>query len=613
MKKSYLFLLVIIGVVYLSTMFQLGLWKKALYGGDSNGYYLHVVSFFINDDVGDYDKTIKSLQAVAPNAADPRDDKFGIRLTSKGKYYIKYTLGVPLMETPFFLLGHAYAKNSDQYEANGWTRPYLLAVSLSTIFYVLIAFYLLALVLSNFYEEKIVLLTLITIAFATNLLFQSTYVTMSHGFLFFQHSLLIYFCFRFYKKPKLKWAILIGMAIALISITRVPELISGLVFLLWGVQTWKNLKERFLFFIKNYKYTLGLVAGFFFVFSLQMTYWYEVSGQLIFDPYKGEGFDFLHPNIFKGWFDYANGWLIYTPVMAFSLLGWFVITKYSRALRWPIFTFVFLHIWIHYSWHAWTYYPGFGSRPMVETYALLSFSLAACFSFLMEKKWWKWIPFTAFVFFTGLNFFQTWQMRKGLIWTERGNAAFYWETFGKTSLTRNALIAFESREAQPDTSRLQFIENLSLETFEDTTDLRVTNKNVFAGNYAMTTTEEFIYSKEDFDLSQVKAGDYIRVGVYVYMQFEERNKNKDDCDVITIQFLNEKNKAKKTRGIHMAPFIGNKTNSIWSAGESGIWEEAYFYCKVPYWFDKGWHIKVAIWNPHKVKLYYDNLSVNLYR
>jgi hypothetical protein len=35
---------------------------STLYYGDPNGYYLHVVSFFVNQDVGDYDQTITSLQ-----------------------------------------------------------------------------------------------------------------------------------------------------------------------------------------------------------------------------------------------------------------------------------------------------------------------------------------------------------------------------------------------------------------------------------------------------------------------------------------------------------------------------------------------------------------------
>ena len=595
-------------------MFKLEQWEKALYGGDSNGYYLHVVSFFVNQDIGDYDKTITSLKKVNPTSADPREDKFGVRLTDKGRRYIKYTLGVAVMETPFFLVAHAFAKWSGRYDPNGWTKPYLLAISLSTIFYVLFGMYLLIRVLINFFPTPIILLTIATVGLATNLFFHATYMTMAHGFLFFQHSLLIFLVYQFYKQPSKVLSLGIGATIGLITLTRVPEVVSGLVFLLWGVLSWKDLKERFSFLTKNYTFLLLAAVGFFVIFSLQMAYWYYVSGQFIFDPYKGEGFNFLKPNIWKGWFDFANGWLIYTPVMAFSLVGWFFLKRYCTDVKWPIFAFVLVHAWIHYSYYAWTYFPGLGSRPMIETYPLLAFGLAAFFTVLSENKSLKWIPFLIFGFFTWLNLFQTWQMEKGIIWTERGSAAFYWESFGRMNLSRDALIAFESKEAQPDTNKIDFIRNLAFNGFENPQNERLTQEIVFDGDYALISDEKSIYAKEDFDLANIRSGDWIRLGVNVYMRAEDHNYNRYNCGILKIQFINRKGQVRKTRGIRMAPFIGNETNSIWTAGKPGMWEEAHFFCKVPQWFDpESWQVRTTIWNPHHKKLVYDNLSIDLYR
>ena len=152
MKQRNL-LLLLIAIVYISGNFILNRWEKTLYYGDSNGYYLHVVSLFVNQDVGDYDKTITTLQEKNPDSGDPREDKYGIRLTEKGKRYIKYTLGVPLMETPFFLVAHAFAKASPKYEANGWSRPYLFVIGFAIIFYVLIGFYLLMKVMEKYFFQ----------------------------------------------------------------------------------------------------------------------------------------------------------------------------------------------------------------------------------------------------------------------------------------------------------------------------------------------------------------------------------------------------------------------------------------------------------------------------
>ncbi|NRA51396.1 MAG: hypothetical protein HRU12_19890, partial [Phaeodactylibacter sp.] len=235
--------LIAIAVLFFAGYFLINRWDEALYYGDSNSYYLHVVSFWVNQDVGDYDATITSLQATNPGSADPREDEFGIRLTEKGRRYIKYTLGVPVMETPFFFLAHVWANLSARYEANGWSRPYLLAISLSTIFYLLLGFYLLIRVLLRYFTPKVTALTLLTLGFATNLFYHATYITMAHGFLFFDYCLLLFLTERFYDRPGKRKAFGIGLVVGLIMLTRVPEVVSLFIPLLWGVSSGASFRE----------------------------------------------------------------------------------------------------------------------------------------------------------------------------------------------------------------------------------------------------------------------------------------------------------------------------------------------------------------------------------
>ena len=613
-RKSQFFALLTIAIFLIAGNLLVDRWPTTLYHGDSNGYYLHVVSFFVNGDVGDYNKTIAALQKQNPNSVDPRADVYGVRQTDIGRYCNKYPLGVPIMETPFFLLAHVYAKIDKGYEANGWSQPYLFVISFAIIFYVLFGFYLLMRVLAHYFDQRTVLVTTLTLALATNLFYQSTYVTMAHGFLFFQHSLLIYLTHKFYQKPG-KWLALgIGASVGLITLTRVPELISALVPLLWGINSWKSLWERIRFWITRYDFLLLAAAGLLIAFSPQLIYWYYVSGQIIYNPYVGEGFDFTHPNLLSGWFDFANGWLIYSPIMILSLVGWFFIGKKCSDARWPVFVFVGLHAYIHYSWHAWTYYPGLGSRPMVDAYPLLSFSLAAFFALSLNKKTWQWIVYTLLILAIALNLFQTWQMKEGIIWSERHNRAFFIESFGKTKLDRNALIAYESNQLQPDTSILKRVQTLFKTSFEDSTAQFSTQEIVHAGEFSWVSNEEFVFSVSDtMDLSEVKGGDWIRLGVQVYMRGADRNWNRDACAVLGIECLDNEGNSKKWRAIRMTPFIGNKDFSIWNAGEQDQWGEAYFFYHVPKNFKPGWKIRANIWNPHRQRLYYDDLKVELFK
>lgn len=611
--KNRLLLVLLIAIVYISGNLLLDRWKTSLYYGDSNGYYLHVVSFFVNQDVGDYDKTITSLREVNPNSADPREDKFGIRLTEKNRRYIKYTLGVPVMETPFFLLAHAYAKQSDKYEANGWSLPYMFSIGFAIICYVLIGFYLLIGILERYFSTRITVLVTLAVAFATNIFFQSTYLTMAHGFLFFDYCLLMHLTIRFYETPTRWRAFGIGALVGLIALTRVPEAISALIPLLWGIYNKETLLQRIQLIKDNKLFLLLAPLGFLLVFSLQFSYWYYVSGQLVFNPYEGEGFNFLNPKILKGWFHYANGWLIYTPIMAFSLIGWFFLRRYCKVPQLAIFAFVGLHAYIHYSYYAWTYFPGLGSRPMVETYPLLAFGLGAFFLYCQDQKWLRWLPIVSIAFFTWLNLFQTWQMKEGVIWSERSNKAFYWETFATLTPTLNSLRAYDSGERQPKEKDIQFEREVSSQDFEDVNRFPLDSTIRQSGQYALLYTEEPPLSIDTASMAGMEPGNWLEIGISGYVRPEDRSWNRDACGILIVELYDDKGERYRRREIKVAAHIGNTTYSIWSAGEPGQWGKASFFVRIPRKANENWSVITKLWNPHGQKIFLDDHYINYHK
>jgi hypothetical protein len=603
-------------IIFIGGFFTLDRWKTTLYYGDSGSYYLHVVSAFVNQDVGDYDKTITTLKEVHPNADDQRKVKHGIRPTKTGRMYIKYTLGVPMMETPFFFLGHIWASFSNQYEANGWTRPYLLAVGLSTIAYLLLGLHLLLLLLREHFKPLVVTLTILSLILATNLFFHATYVTMAHGFLFFDYCLLLYLTVRFHKNPSWLKALGIGAVVGLIAITRVPEVISLLIPLLWGVVSWKTFQERITFFVKHYYYLILAGVGLLMVFSPQLMYWYYVSSELYFNPYEGEGFNFFKPQIHKGFLHFSNGWLIYTPIMIFSLLGWWLLPKYYPKAMLSILIFVGLHAYIHYCYYAWTFFPGLGQRPMVETYPLLAFCLAAFYSFCWQRKWAGYLSISALFFFAWLNLFQTWQMKEGVIWSERGNAAFYWETFGTLHGSLNSLRAYDSKEFQADTNKIKFVKRLIFDGFEDTQIYSDTRDSilVYKGKYSNFDLGEFpMQTKRIKAGPDIKPNDWLLIGIHAYMKGEHRLWARDQCMILVLEIFDEQQNKIKGASVKLSSYIGNDTYSIWSAGEIDQWGEASFFIKIPKGIQPNWEIKGEIFNPHGQKVFLDNFYLDLYR
>lgn len=606
-----IWLLAAIAVVYLTGNLAFDKHEDNLTRGDSGQYYLHVLSFFLYDDVGDYDRSLTAMRKLYPNVPDPRDDKFGIRPTETGRYYIKYTTGVALMEAPFFLLAHAYTKVDGRYPANGWSEPYQLALNLSTLCYLLLAFYWLAGILERYFSRRVVWLTCLTIAFATNLFYHGTYVVMSHGFLFFDYCLLLLLTLRFYERPGIVRALGVGLVVGLIGITRVPEIISILIPVLWGITSRQGFYERIRYFLRNFHLPAAVIVGVLLVFSIQVAYWYYVSGKLVFNPYQGEGFNFLKPKIHRGWFDFSNGWLIYTPVMAFSLIGLWWLRRYVAGALLPVLAFVGLHCFIHYSYYAWTFFPGLGQRPMVETYPLLALGLASCYAQMHKVRFLAWLPVPILLVFSALNLFQTWQMKEGIIWSERHNRAFYVETFGATKPSLQALRAYDSRQIQPDSSDLSLLDTILTSAYFSSEKWDTIAIDSFGRTSIVGVGGEFATLAENLPLSTNIH--YVGVSLLAYAPEIGRIGHRDKGANLMVEITQQDGKVWRWASIKPGAHIGNPGHSIWTTGEVDQWGEAGFFMKIPRSLPEGATLKVYVFNPDRQALYIDDLVVTAWQ
>jgi hypothetical protein len=91
-----------------------------------------------------------------------------------------------------------------------------------------------------------------------------------------------------------------------------------------------DLKNRLLFIFRNSGYYVVMAFIFLLCWLPQIFYWKTLTGKIFFYSYTKEGFDFLHPHLKNGLFGFANGWLAYTPVMIFAVIGLIFLPKYFK-------------------------------------------------------------------------------------------------------------------------------------------------------------------------------------------------------------------------------------------------------------------------------------------
>lgn len=352
-------------------------WNKdtteATISWDVSGYYWYLPAFFIYEDVKQIEFSNQILEKYRPTPSLLQAYKH-----KSGNYVMKYSSGQAILMMPGFIAGHTAAKIFD-YPQDGFSRPYQFGIFLWGLMVSLLGLYFLRKILIQYFSEVSTGLTLLTISFATNFLeYGAITNAMSHNFLFTLYTLLIWTTIRFYKSPGLKTGAGIGILIGLMALTRPTEIIAVLIPVSYGlVFSMKGITERFSFFIKQYEKVIvaALFTGM--IGMIQLLYWKYVTGEWLVYSYEEQGFSWLRPHIFDCLFSGRAGWLIYTPVMFLSLIGFFALIKKHKNIGIPLLIFSLLFFYITFAWDIWWYGGSVSQRALVQLYPVLAFPLAA--------------------------------------------------------------------------------------------------------------------------------------------------------------------------------------------------------------------------------------------
>lgn len=415
---------IIIGIILFSS-FNNKYWKQkdGIIHWDVISYYTYLPATFIYKDV-----TCKFL-------ANPPKDYTGVIWASKtdnGSFVVMASMGMSILYSPFFFIAHALAKPLG-YKPDGYTLPYSFAIAMGCIVYLLIGLYFLRKVLERFFSQWVIIITLFSIVICTNLVHHTLQQAgMSHVYNFSLFSIFLLLIIKWYEKPNYIFAFLIGILGGLISLIRPTNIIIFIIFILYGICSFKEFKQRFLFFFKSYKKILLMIIAFFIVWLPQFLYWKATTGQYIFYSYGKEHFFFTDPIIIRGLFGFRNGWLLYTPIMILAIIGLVFIKNKIRIFLLPITIFIILNIYIILSWWCW-WYTGLGNRAFIDSYAILSVPLAAFVQFtLSNKNIFIKILFGFFiVVFNLFGIYHTLKYHYGSLHYCAMTKKAYWHSFGK--------------------------------------------------------------------------------------------------------------------------------------------------------------------------------------
>ncbi len=418
---------------------------------DVLGYYMYLPATFIHDDPLLKDVDWLKKEITERNLASTF---YMISQNKKGEPMYYYMMGMAILYLPWFLMGHMIALVSDA-PLDGFSPPYVYAMISGAIFYTLLGLFFLRKILKRFFSEGLSAFVLLIIYLGTNTVHHLIAKDLeTANFLFTLCAIVLWQTIRWHEDFKPTRLYLISGSIALMTIMKPSEVFVIFLPVFYGVFNLDTFKKK-LQLIKIYKkhFILSILIGVI-VTSPQLLYWKMTIGRFIYDSYSnvGIGIDWWSPNFMKVLFSFKKGWLVYTPVMAFALIGWYFLYRKRKDIFSGTIVYFLTSFFVICSWTQWGYASSFSCRPVVTMYPILAVTLGFLLKYLYEEKKKLFPVVSLFILsFICLNQFQWWQFKNNILHDYRMTEEYYWKTFLKTSTSdENKKLLYSRKDFKTD-------------------------------------------------------------------------------------------------------------------------------------------------------------------
>jgi len=436
---------------------------------DVSGYYMYLPAIFIYNDLKEQQFLDDIIDRYQPTPSNIQSFKH-----SSGNYVMKYSAGQAITLSPFYAVGHIWASYDDRYDADGFSFPYQMSLALGCFLIAIIGLIYLRKVLLEFYSDGVTGLVLISIVFGSNYLeYAGISSGMTHNSLFTYYALLLWTTIQFHKQPSSTRALIIGALIGIMALTRPTEIIAAFIPVMWGISGigWSHFNQRWNFFKQHMTKLFKAILLTMTIGAIQLIYWKYASGDWIVYSYGEEGFSWFSPHIKECMLSYRSGWLVYSLMMIFSLIGLGVLYFKNKTLFYSIIIFTILFMYLCFAWDVWWYGGSLGQRAMVQSYPVLALAIGAFYQWIGNQKvYWRIAVGVLIPLFICLNLYWTHQSHKGgLLYVGQMTKAYFWKVIGTFDKQEEDLKLLDTnynfdREISKTTDTLTFPDSLIVGT-----------------------------------------------------------------------------------------------------------------------------------------------------
>lgn len=331
---------------------------------DGQGYYMYLPSVFVFHDIGmNFLDQVQDVGSFAKTYFE----------SASGSMVDKYTVGTAVLQLPFFLMAHFLTSFFSPYQPDGFSILYQVFNVISACFYYFLGSVFAYKCTVQYTERRsAACIAICIITFGSNLFHYFTYdASFSHIYSYFLISLFCYLVISHEKKGSKLSQFEGGLCLGLITITRVPNIIIMLYYILYNVFSLETFKKRVAKIVKISNWIWAAIGMGIAIFP-QILYWYLVTGSPIINSYSfgGNTFDqgfsnWNNPQILKVLFSVQKGIFFWCPILLIALIGYFWGSRLKKIKLGMCTSFCAL-VYVTSSWWTWCLGGGYSHRAFVD-------------------------------------------------------------------------------------------------------------------------------------------------------------------------------------------------------------------------------------------------------
>jgi len=341
---------------------------------DGYSYYVYLPSWLLHHDA--------TLQSIADDCCGGTFPEFaGVRRWPEtGRWVNVHPIGVAIQMVPFFTAAHLLTRWSNL-PPDGFSPYYQYAAGLAGLCAMLAGLAVLRALLSRHFPDRIVLATLVTITWGTNLFHYGVYdATFSHAFSFFLIAALVALTERWWQAATRTTSFWLAIVAALIVLTRHPNAVFLFVVPLYGVTTVRALRRNAAMLVERRWVVTGMVAVCAACLLPQVAIYKAQTGHWFVSTYAQFGaFSFMAPHLWGVLFGVSKGLFFWSPVLLLAVAGAVVSKGWTPQVCAAAMLIFALDTWLIASWSDWQFGGSYGHRGFTDGLALAAILLAGFF------------------------------------------------------------------------------------------------------------------------------------------------------------------------------------------------------------------------------------------